>query len=425
MEPTATFRTGIGLPDTMRAFVLDGQGFDHAGTRFIETPHPGPGQLVGRVDAAGICSSVNKVIAQGSAHTLMYGWDLVAHPAILGDEGVITVAATGEGLADRFTIGERYAVQPAIDAAPVTNRDWYPNHGQGIRKVAIGYTLPGLLAEYVLIGQEAIDAGCLIPLEGAAIPAAHAAIAEPISCVISAHAHHLHLVQPDPRLARHAILGLRPGGIVVIIGAGAMGRMHLDVALGAGPRTVVVVDRHDRRLDVVRARFGDRARELGVSLVTVNPVGTDLRALILDLGDGAMADDVIVAAGNSGAVESAQQVVARYGVLDLFGGLASDDAIVALDGRAVHYGEFSVTGSSGGGPHDLAAAVDLMASGRIDPARHISHVGDLEHTADFLALIRDRLNDGKAVVYPNHRLPVIRAVDSWTGEDERALLGAG
>jgi hypothetical protein len=84
MEPTATSRTGSSLPDTMRAFVLDGQWFDHAGTRFIETPRPGPGQIVGRVDAAGICSFVNNVIAQGTAHTLTHGWDLVAHPAILG-----------------------------------------------------------------------------------------------------------------------------------------------------------------------------------------------------------------------------------------------------------------------------------------------------------------------------------------------------
>jgi hypothetical protein len=64
MEPTATSRTGISLPDTMRAFVLDGPGFDYAGTRCIETQHRGPGQLVGRVDAAGLCSSINKVIAQ-------------------------------------------------------------------------------------------------------------------------------------------------------------------------------------------------------------------------------------------------------------------------------------------------------------------------------------------------------------------------
>ena len=425
MQPTAAPGNGFELPETMRAFVLDGQGPDHAGVRRIVTPHPGPGQLVGRVDAAGICSSVNKVIAQGSAHTLMHGWDVVAHPAILGDEGVITLVAIGEGLAGRFRIGQRYAVQPAIDATPVTNRDWYPDHADGIRKVAIGYTLPGLLAEYVQIGQEAIDAGCLIPLGDAVVPAAHAAIAEPISCVISAHAHHLHLVQPDPRRAREAVTGLRPGGIVVIIGAGAMGRLHVDVALGAGPRTVVVADRHDRRLEVVRHHFAPRASRLGVALVTVNPVGTDLRALVAGLSGGAMADDVIVAAGNSQAVEGAQHLVARYGVLSLFGGLAADDAIVGLDGRAVHYGEFSVTGSSGGGAHDLAVAVDLMASGRIDPSLHISHVGDLEHTPDFLAMIRDRLNDGKAIVYPNHRLPAIRAVDGWTADDERALLAGG
>ena len=70
----------------------------------IPTPRPGPGQLLGRVDAAGICSSVNKVIGQGPEHSLMYGRDLAAHPAILGDEGAITVVAVGEGVPDRFAV---------------------------------------------------------------------------------------------------------------------------------------------------------------------------------------------------------------------------------------------------------------------------------------------------------------------------------
>ena len=414
-------RPAPDVPATMRAFVLDGPGPDHASVRLVPTPRPRPHQLLGRVEAAGVCSSVNKVISQGSAHTLMHGRDLVAHPAILGDEGVITVVAVGEGLAERFTVGERYAVQPAIDAAPLTDLASYPNRGVGIRKVAVGYTLPGLLAEYALIGQEVIESGCLIPLAGADVPDAHVAIAEPISCVISAHAHHLHIAQPDARAARQPVIGLRPGGVVVVIGGGAMGRMHVDVALGAGPRAVVVADRHDHRLDVVRSQFGARAEALGVALVTANPLTTDIRALVMDLTSGAMADDVIVAAGNAAAVEAAQRLVARYGVLDLFGGLAPDDAVVGIDGRAVHYGEFAVTGSSGGGPHDLAVAVDLMATGRIDPGRHISHVGDLEHTPAFLAMIRDRQNDGKAVVYPNLRLPAIRAVDGWQAADERAL----
>jgi len=81
------------IPETMRAFVLDGTGREHAAVRRVPTPVPGPGQLLGRVDAAGICSSVNKVIGQGPEHSLMYGRDLAAHPAILGDEGAITVVA--------------------------------------------------------------------------------------------------------------------------------------------------------------------------------------------------------------------------------------------------------------------------------------------------------------------------------------------
>ena len=243
--------------------------------------------------------------------------------------------------------------------------------------------------------------------------------------MISAQAHHLHLTQPDPRRARRPLLGLQPGGVVVIIGAGVMGRIHVDVAVGSGPATVIVADRHDRRLELVRTHFDERARQRGVSLVTVNPLEADLRDLVAATTAGAMADDVIVAAGTPGAIEAAQRLVARYGVLSLFGGLAPEDAVVGLDCRAIHYGEFAVTGSSGGGPHDLAVAIELMASGRIDPAVHISHVGDLAHTPDFLAMVRDRTNDGKAVVYPNHRLAAIRAVAGWTADDERALVGAG
>jgi len=41
------------IPETMRAFVLDGTGQEHAAVRRVPTPVPGPGQLLGRVDAAG------------------------------------------------------------------------------------------------------------------------------------------------------------------------------------------------------------------------------------------------------------------------------------------------------------------------------------------------------------------------------------
>ncbi|MCJ7738015.1 MAG: hypothetical protein MUQ10_12015, partial [Anaerolineae bacterium] len=75
------------IPGEMRALVLDGVGLDHLQVRKVPTPRPGPRQLLARVDAAGICTSLIKLIAQGPDHRLVYGRDIAAHPLILGDEG--------------------------------------------------------------------------------------------------------------------------------------------------------------------------------------------------------------------------------------------------------------------------------------------------------------------------------------------------
>lgn len=412
------------VPEVMRAAVLAGSGADRLSVRLVPVPKPGPGQLLGRVDAAGICTSVNKLLDQGRDHPLMHGWDPAEHPVIVGDEGAITLTAVGIGLADRFAPGQRYAVQPAVDIAPMTNLERYHDHGRGVDKIAVGYTLPGLLAEYILIGEEVLAAGCLLPMPDASLAAAHAAIAEPVSCVISSHAHHLHVVQPDPTQARAAMSGLRPGGVVVVIGAGPMGRLHVDLALAARPRAIVVTARRAERLVWLHDRFGARAAALGVALETVE-AGTDgLVAAVARLSAGRGADDVIVTVADAGVIESVQHLVARYGVLDLFAGLPPGQEHVALDARFVHYRELNVTGSSGGGPWDVAEALRLMADGRIDPGVHIAHIGDLEHAPRLLTMAREQRIEGKAVVYPHRRMKDVATVARWDADDERRHLAA-
>ena len=59
------------------------------------------------------------------------------------------------------------------------------------------------------------------------------------------------------------------------------------------------------------------------------------------------ADDVVVAVGSKKAIESAQKLVGRGAVLNLFGGLKKGEDIVGIDASAVHYKEINVTGSSG------------------------------------------------------------------------------
>ena len=265
-------QTVRALPEEMRAVVLDGTGFSHLAVRKVPTPRPGPQQMLARVDAAGICTSLIKLIEQGPNHPLLSGWDITRFPLILGDEGSVTLVEVGADLRARYRPGERYVIQPAVDIAPINHLERYRDGARGVNKVAVGYTLGGHLAEYVLVSEEILAAGCLLPLPDASLPYAHAALSEPFSCVISAQDHHVHLTQDNPMGPRGVIKGLKAGGVTVIQGAGAMGRMHVALAMSYRPRAMVVADLVESRLEVVRRLFGPRAAELGIELRTLGRV---------------------------------------------------------------------------------------------------------------------------------------------------------
>ncbi len=406
----------------MRALVLDGVGFDHVSIREVPVPKPGARQLLARVDAAGICTSLIKLIEQGPDHKQVYGWDVSRWPLILGDEGAVTLVEVGGDLRDKYRPGERYVVQPAVDHSPINHRERYRDNARGVRKLGVGYTLAGHLAEYILVTEEILEAGCLLPLPRPDFPFAHAALSEPLSCVISAQDHHMHLAQTDPFSPRTAFKGLKPGGFTVVLGAGAMGRMHVDLALSYRPRALVVSEFVEERLELMRSLFGTRAESAGIALHLVRPDG--LAAIVDELTGSAGADDVLVAVGSQKAIESAQNLTARGAVLNLFGGLKKGEDLVALDTGIVHYREINVTGSSGGSPWDMMRTLELIAGGSIDTAAHITRVGDLEHALDFLKMIKAQQIDGKAIVYPHRRTSEIFAIKRWTGENEREYLAA-
>ena len=88
-----------------------------------------------------------------------------------------------------------------------------------------------------------------------------------------------------------ALKGLLPGGVVVVIGAGAMGRMHVDLALSYRPRAVIVVDLIEDRLERVRSLFAGRAAEIGVLLRVVNAGQEDPQGVVDELTDHLGADE--------------------------------------------------------------------------------------------------------------------------------------
>ncbi|MEM7735894.1 MAG: zinc-binding dehydrogenase [Deinococcota bacterium] len=407
------------IPQTMRALVLRGASDAHLAIEQVPVPRPGSKQVLARVDAAGICTSLLKLIAQGREHPYLYGWDLTAYPLILGDEGSVTLVEVGADVQGQYEVGQRYVVQPAVDHAPINHLERYANDGRGVHKVAVGYTLPGHLAEYMLIPEEVIEAGCLVPVSDD-LPYSHATLAEPLSCVVSAQAHHLRVEQASPQAARAALNGLKPSGVVVIIGAGAMGRMHVDIALSRNPRAVVVVDVLADRLNVCEKLFRARATRSNIAFHTLTS-SDDLNQHLRTISERG-ADDVIVAVGVPRAIQDAQALLARGGVLNLFGGLKRQDAQLALDTTKIHYDEIIITGSSGGTPWDVAESLALMQQAAIDASVHITRIGDLSHAKTLLEQVRQQNIDGKAVVYPHRQTTTIHQVERWTADDERRYL---
>ena len=142
--------------------------------------------MLARADAAGICTSLIKLVEQGSAHRFLYGWDITRYPLILGDEGSVTLVQVGEELSDRYNPGQRFVIQPAVDHPPINHLEHYRDRARGIDKIAVGYTLPGYLAEYILKTEEVLLAECLNALPDGSLPHAHTALAEPFSCIVSA-----------------------------------------------------------------------------------------------------------------------------------------------------------------------------------------------------------------------------------------------
>jgi len=408
------------VPDSMQAVVLSGVGAESVSCREVPVPPVGPNQILCRVDAAGVCSSILKIMSQGSQHTYLNGWDPEQFPVLLGDEGSLTVAKVGENLQSEYSVGQRYAIQPLVGNPPINHRERYNNNAEGMEKCAVGYTLGGNLAQYLLVQEEVLQSQCLLPLPDDALPYHAVSMAEPISCVYSAQERHFHIHKDGPFAPRVPKLGLLPGGTAVVIGAGAMGRMHLEMAMRYRPKTLILSDRLESRLKRAQATMSARAAELGINLLTVVP--DDLPRVINEVSGGHGADDIILAVGVQPVQQAALELLGRGGVANLFGGLPRGKHLLQLDAIAVHYNEIKVVGSSGGDPSDLAATIEAIANKDINAGNYVFGVGALKHAPEVLRMIEANEVDGKVILYPHAPIEALRTVEQWNKESEDQFL---
>jgi 2-desacetyl-2-hydroxyethyl bacteriochlorophyllide A dehydrogenase len=298
----------------MRALVLDRPGSFRVAD--VPDPAPRPTEIVVRVDCCGVCGT--------DMHILAGDFPPAPYPLVPGHEFAGEVVARGAGVAPDLSDGTRVAVDPSLFCG------WCKQCRAGRGNLcenwgAIGDTTNGAFAEYV-----AVPAVNAYRLPGH-LDGQYGAMAEPLSCAV------------------HGMRRLGPvaGDTAVVVGAGTMGLLLLQLLLHAGAGPVAVVDRVAARLDV--------ARRLGAAQAV-----TGAGAL-----EGARFAVAVDATGAPEAIETAIGLLERGGRMLVFG-VAPATAAIRVSPFRVYNDELTIVGSMAV-LRSFGQAVDLLASGAVDP----------------------------------------------------------
>ncbi len=312
-------------------------------------PVPQPGDLVLRVRAATICGTDIRVYRGRKTAGIRY-------PSVIGHEFSGEIVATGGSA--HYAQGQRVGVCPAIPCGRCAQCI------RGLENLcpdlqAIGYEIDGAFAEYIRIPARAVELGNVHVLPDTVTDAA-AALIEPLACVLNGQNK----------------VAVQQGDTVVILGAGPIGTLHATLARlrGAG-RVIVSEPNQTRRM---------AALEAGAD-VAIDPVAGDLRAAVRAETRGQGADVVICAIGIPALAAQAVGLAARGGRVSLFAGFTKGET-GTLDINAIHYEELRVTGAFGLSRRDYADALNMVADGRIDLARMVTHQYGLTEVAAAFAM---------------------------------------
>jgi L-iditol 2-dehydrogenase len=313
-------------------------------------PSPGPGELKLRVRNCSTCGTDVKISKFGHHH--------IVPPRVMGHEIAGEIVALGDGVTG-WSAGDRVQVIAAIPCGtcPDCRRGWMticPN------QESIGYHYDGGFAEYLIVPAKVLAVDGVHPIP-AGVGFAEASLTEPLACVLNGQ-----------ELAR-----VGDGDDVVVMGAGPIGCLHVLLARARGAARVFLVEVNAGRLAEAAALVKpDEAL-----------AGTDVVPDVRELTGGRGPDVVITAAAAGAAQEQALAMAARRGRISFFGGLPKDHPIIACDSNLVHYRELTIVGANGSSPAHNAAALDLIASGRVRVDELITHRLPLESTLDALDLV--------------------------------------
>lgn len=366
----------------------------------FELPPLGADEILARVVTDSLCMSSYKASIQGPEHKRIPD-GVAENPVIIGHEFAGEILEVGSKWRERFTPGEKFAIQPALN---------YKDGPVGVLG-APGYSYPylGGDATHVIIPDEVMEQGCLLAYRG---PGYYpASMAEPFSCVIGAMHANYH-VRPGSYV--HEMEIVDGGNLALLAGVGPMGLAAINYVIhreDRKPSLFVVTDIDRERLRRAAMLYPpEQAAARGITLHYVNtseqedPVA-HLRKLTEDEGF----NDVFVFAPVSQVVEQADRLLSFDGCLNFFAGPSDPTFSASLNLYNVHYAFTHLVGTSGGNTDDIRESLEMMEKG-LNPSGLITHIGGLNAVPD-ATLNLPSIPGGKKLIYTHMKMPLTAISD--------------
>lgn len=319
-------------------------------------PEPGPGQVLIKVAAAGACHSDLHLLYEMEAP-----WAL---PFTLGHEITGWVESLGPG-ATGVEVGQQVAVHGAWGCGTCTRcRQGLENYcdkaGTGC-----GLGIDGGMADYLLVP----DARHLVPIPEGLDPVQVAPLTD--AGLTPYHA------------VRRSSAKLGDGSTAVVIGAGGLGHLAVQILKATTPAQIIVVDKRAEALELALSTGADMAVEAGAE--AVGPIRSST--------GGRGADLVLDFVGSDDTMRLAVSVSRALGDLTLVG----------IAGGSYPFGfftvpyELSLQSTYWGSRSELVELLDLAAKGVVK-AKVTTY--DLDHAADAYRDLAAGKVSGRAVVVP-------------------------
>jgi 2-desacetyl-2-hydroxyethyl bacteriochlorophyllide A dehydrogenase len=287
----------------------------------LSLPKLRPDELLIHVDGCGVC---------GTDFHIFNGEAPANPPVILGHEYSGTIIDSGSNF-DKLKIDDKIAVNPNIHCGYCYwCRAGKINLCENLK--ALGVTINGGMSQYSIVP---VTQAHLLPKN---FPVSKSVFAEPVSCCIHG------INQAD----------IIPGEQVVIIGAGTIGLIMLQLAQLRGASKIIVLDPLKAKRTMAEKLNADFA---------LDSSEINIEEKVNEITSGG-ADIIIECVGNQPAAESALKFVRKGGKIVIFG-LANNSAALNVYLQSFFHNELTLI-SSVLNPNTFQASVDLIVNNKLN-----------------------------------------------------------